>query len=103
MSITDGGINIPKVPPAARVPVLRAPEYPNRLSSGSATLPIVAAVASDDPQIAPNPAQAPIAAIATPPFLWPRQAPVNLKSASLIPALPAKFPINKNSGMTDKE
>ena len=65
--------------------------------------PIVAAVASDEPQIAPNPAQAPIAAIATPPFLCPRHAPVNLKSASLIPALPAKFPINKNSGMTDKE
>ncbi len=28
---------------------------------------MVAAVASDDPQIAPNPAQAPMAAMATPP------------------------------------
>ena len=69
ISITDGGINIPSVPPAARVPVLKAPEYPSLLNSGNATYPIVAAVASEEPQIAPNPAQAPIAAIATPPFL----------------------------------
>mgnify|MGYP003322120043 FL=1 len=67
--MTDGGIKIPNVPPAAKAPVLKALEYPIFLSSGKATLPIVAAVANEDPQIAPNPAQAPTAAIATPPFL----------------------------------
>ncbi len=66
--ITDGGINMPKVPPAANVPVLNAPEYPSLLNSGRATFPIVAAVAREDPQIAPKPAHAPMAAIATPPF-----------------------------------
>ena len=35
---------------------------------------MVAAVASDEPQIAPKPAQAPIAAIATPPRRCPRKA-----------------------------
>ena len=91
------------MPPAAKVPVLKAPEYPRRLSSGNATFPIVAAVANEDPQIAPNPAQAPIAAMATPPLRCPKQAPVNLNNASLMPALPAKLPINKKRGITDSE
>ncbi len=78
---------MPRVPPAANAPVLSAPEYPNLLNSGKATFPMVAAVANDDPQIAPNPAHAPTAAIATPPFLCPKHAPANLNNASLIPAL----------------
>ena len=54
---------MPSVPPAARQPVAKLPEYPKRFSSGRATCPMVAAVARDEPQIAPNPAQAPIEAI----------------------------------------
>ena len=42
---------------------------------------MVAAVARDDPQIAPNPAQAPIEAMATPPLRWPRNPSAALNSA----------------------
>ena len=45
---------MPSVPPAASAPVASAPEYLARSSSGSATWPMVAAVASDEPQIAPK-------------------------------------------------
>ena len=64
---------------------------------------MVAAVAKDEPQIAPNPAQAPTAAIATPPLLWPKHAPAKLNKAELIPAFAAKFPISKNNGITLSE
>ena len=39
-----------------------------------ATLDIVAAVASEDPQIAENPPQATMVAIESPPRRWPRKA-----------------------------
>ena len=58
---------MPSVPPAAIAAVASRGEYRWRRSSGSATWPIVAAVASDEPQMAPKPAQAEIAAIAMPP------------------------------------
>ena len=64
---------------------------------------MVAAVARDEPHMAPKPAHAPTAAIATPPRLCPRQAPANRNRDSLIPALDAKFPISKNKGITVNE
>ena len=69
--ITDGGIRIPMVPPAATVAVARSSLYPYRRISGIATRDIVAAVATDDPQIAENAPQAQIVASPSP----PRSAP----------------------------
>ncbi len=67
---------MPSVPPAAMAAVASRPEYLWLRSSGRATWPMVAAVASEEPQIAPKPAQAPTAAIASPPRQWPiRVAP----------------------------
>ena len=58
--ITEGGIRMPK---GAACRQCRRTKSRLRSRSGAvlagATLPMVAAVASDDPQIAPNPAQAP--------------------------------------------
>ncbi len=68
------------MPPAASVPVASAGSYLSRRSSGKATWPIVAAVASELPQMAPKPAQAPTAAMATPPRQWPMTAFAALNS-----------------------
>ena len=64
---------------------------------------MVAAVASDDPQIEPKPAQAPIAAIATPPLRCPTKASAALKSARDMPPRLANWPISRNSGTIDSE
>ena len=93
---------MPSVPPAASAPVDKAPEYPARRSSGRATCPIVAAVASDEPQMDPNPAQAPIAAIATPPRRWPMNASAALNKALDMPPSVANWPISRNSGTMDR-
>ena len=58
---------------------------------------------SDDPQIAPNAAQPPIEAIASPPRRCPRNAAAARYSARLIPAWVANSPISTNSGITDSE
>ena len=79
-------MRIPSVPPAAKAPVANAFEYLKRLSSGRATWPMVAAVASDEPQIAPNPAHPPIAAMATPPLRCPKKTFAASNRALLIPA-----------------
>ncbi len=71
-----------------------------RLSSGSATCPMVAAVASDEPQMAPKPAQAPTAAMATPPRQWPMKAATKRNKARDSPPWVANCPISRNSGMT---
>jgi len=72
MKIVLGGIRIPRLPPAATTPVASAGSYRYFFISGSATEAIVAAVALVDPQIAENPAQAPIVATASPPGRCPR-------------------------------
>ena len=71
-SMPDGGTKAPSVPPAATQPVDRPVAYPRRFISGRATLPIVAAVAMEDPVTAPNPAQPPIVASARPPRSPPK-------------------------------
>ena len=64
---------------------------------------MVAAVASDEPQMAPKPAQAPTADIATPPFRWPRKLSAARKSDPDMPEMVANCPISRNSGMIEKE
>jgi len=64
---------------------------------------MVAAVASEEPQIEPKPAQAPTLAMATPPLRWPSQLSAALKSAWLIPPRVAKCPMRRNIGTMDNE
>jgi hypothetical protein len=64
---------------------------------------MVAAVASDEPQIEPKPAQAPMAAMPTPPRRWPRKASAALNSALDMPPSVANWPISRNSGTMDSE
>ncbi|MNE76288.1 hypothetical protein D3C80_1725170 [compost metagenome] len=61
---------------------------------------MVAAVASDEPQIAPKPAQAPIADSPMPPFQWPMNAAAQRKIARDNPPWVANCPIITNSGIT---
>ena len=63
----------------------------------------MAAVASDEPQIAPNPAQAPTEAMATPPLRCPSHPSAALNSAVDIPDRVANCPISRNIGMIDSE
>ncbi len=65
-------------------------------------MPIVEAVASDEPQTAPKPAQPAIAAIAVPPRIQPSQALAPRNSACESPALEAIAPISTNIGTTDR-
>ncbi len=53
--------------------------------------------------MAPKPALAPIAAMATPPLRCPSQAAAALKSFADSPPTVANWPINRNSGTTDRE
>ncbi len=61
---------------------------------------MVEAVASDEPQTAPKPAQAAMAAIAVPPRIQPSQAFAARNSAVLSPAFEASAPIRMNIGTT---
>ena len=72
--ITDGGIRMPSVPPAAIDPAAKESACLKRRISGIDTRAIVAAVASDDPQIAPKPAQAAMVDMERPPRQWPMKA-----------------------------
>jgi hypothetical protein len=64
---------------------------------------MVAAVASEEPQIAPNPPQAPTAAMATPPLRWPSHDSAASNSALDSPPWVANWPISRNSGMMPSE
>ena len=63
---------------------------------------MVAAVATDEPQIAPKLAHATIADMPTPPFRWPTNTSAALKSEREKPASAAKCPIRMKSGITDR-
>ena len=62
-----GGINTPRVPPAAIHPVANLAEYPLFLISGIPIVPIAAQVAGLDPLKAANIEQAPILDTTNPP------------------------------------
>ncbi len=98
----DGGNIAPKVPPAAITPVANDFGYPNRRISGYATVEKVAAVATEDPLIAANPAQAAIVAIPNPPRRWPTKRLAAWNSSLLMPVRDATDPINRNIGITPK-
>ena len=69
-----GGIKIPKVPPAAKSPYTKFLLYPLLIISGIATTPIVAAVATETPDIAEKIPQDIIVATANPPGQCPTHA-----------------------------
>ena len=61
---------------------------------------IVATVARLDPLIAPNPAQPPIEAMASPPRLCPTSRAASPKKSPLAPAAKHSCAISMNSGRT---
>ena len=61
---------------------------------------MVAAVATEEPQMAPNAAQASTPAMARPPRKRPITAAANSNNALLMPPWVAKLPIRMNSGIT---
>ena len=63
---------------------------------------MVAAVAIDEPQMAPNAALAMTAAMANPPRKRAITELANSNSAFEIPPCVAKLPIRMNSGITDR-
>ena len=71
--MTDGGIRMPMIPPAATEAVARVSAYRYCRISGMATRDMVAAVATDDPHMAENAPHAPMVASAMPPRNPPNQ------------------------------
>ena len=63
---------------------------------------MVAAVATDEPQMAPNAALASTAAIASPPLKRDMTALAKPNKAFEMPPCVAKWPIRMNSGITDR-
>jgi hypothetical protein len=63
---------------------------------------MVAAVATEDPQIAPKAALAITAAMASPPLSRPVMAAVNSNRDLLMPPCVANWPIRIKSGITDR-
>ena len=63
---------------------------------------MVAAVATDEPQMDPNAMQAAIAAMATPPLRWPSRVFAAWNSVRENPASDASWPMRRKSGMTDR-
>ncbi len=86
MKMVLGGIMTPKVPAAAMLPQARPGSYPCRRISGMATLPMAAAVALVEPQMAEKPAVATTVAKANPPRRRPNSVYAPSYSLPLIPA-----------------
>ncbi|MCY1380138.1 hypothetical protein D9M69_679280 [compost metagenome] len=63
---------------------------------------MVAAVATEEPQMAPKPALASTAAMASPPLNRAVTTLANWNSALEMPPCVAKLPIRMNSGITDR-
>src|SRR5688572_30924304 len=101
--ITDGGMRMPSVPAEATQPAAKPSSYPWRRISGIATLEKVAAVAIDEPQIAPNAAQAPMVAWMSAPRQPEKIALAASKSSRDMPAREASAPIRIKSGTTESE
>ena len=68
-----------------------------------ATLVIVAAVASDDPQTAEKPPQDSTVAIASPPRIRPKMRSAAANSPWAMPEPARMLPMKMNSGTTDSE
>ena len=65
-------------------------------------MPMVEAVAVDEPHTAPKPPQAATAAMATPPRKRPNQASAPRKRSRLRPQRAARLPMRMNMGSTDR-
>ena len=95
-----GGIRIPRLPPAAQVPVDNDLLYLYLFISGIATEPIVAAVAIVEPQAAENAVHPIMVPIASPPLTLPTILYPEVKIFSPIPELYKTCPIKINNGQT---
>jgi hypothetical protein len=62
----------------------------------------VAAVATEEPEIAAKPPQAAIVATPSPPRRWPRKPFAARNSSRLMPELVTNAPMRRNIGMTPK-
>ena len=80
-----GGIRVPSVPALATTPAARPLSYLMASISGMVMRPIAAAVAIDAPEAAAKPAQAKVAATASPPGSAPSHSRAALNSDELIP------------------
>src|SRR4029079_13047814 len=100
---TDGGMSTSSVPAEATQPAANDGSYPCLRISGIATLEKVAAVAIDEPQIAPNSAQAPIVALANAPRRPENTALQGWNSSVGMLPRAATAPIKMHSGMTESE
>ena len=94
---------MPSVPAEATVPVAIRTSYPKRSISGTAMREIVAAVASEEPDIAPKPAHVPTLAMASDPRSPENREFTDSKSSRARLVLAATTPIRTNSGTTEKE
>jgi hypothetical protein len=74
MRMIDGGMRMPRVPPAAIEAEASSSLYLKERISGMATLAMVAAVARLEPEMALKPPHATMVAMARPPRRWPRKA-----------------------------
>ena len=70
--------------------------------SGTASRATAAAAATLEPEAAPNPAQAQLAAMASPPGSAPNQAWAARNSDAPMPELLATAPISRNIGIADR-
>ena len=95
----EGGIRMPSVPPAASSPSTNFFGYPRAVISGTAMVPIVAAVATDEPEIAANRPQEMMVATPRPPGQWPTHDCAAANNCWPAPHLSRMFDISRNSGM----
>ena len=94
-----GGMMGPKAPPAAIVAQENARSYPAFVISLMAIMPMPAAQAAADPDIAAMMTQATIAAFDNPPQRCPRHTRPNPKRLRLMPPTLIKFPIKRKNGI----
>jgi len=99
---TLGGMRIPKVPPAAREPKTNLALYPRFFCSGTATVAMVAAVATLEPLIDANNAQARMFECKRPPGSLPTRDEKPSYRRLFNPARIIISPINTNNGTADR-
>ena len=94
----DGGMRIPRVPPAASEPRKSRSLYPRRSISGYATVPTVAAVATEEPEDAAKMAQEPMFACMSPPGSHDSHCTTALYMRRAMPARSMISPSRMNIG-----
>src|SRR5690625_274415 len=94
-----GGMSIPKVPPAATEPNTKRSLYFLAFIAGTATVPIVAAVATDEPEMAANRPHETILECSSPPGSGDSQYDSVRYMRSVTPARTKISPNNTNKGM----